>query len=58
MPTQRGAMLAHRSVVYARPGYEKKCVDCHYDLVHSERGLVMFRQTRKSPTRPKGLRQL
>jgi hypothetical protein len=54
MPYKRGAMLAHRSVVYARKGYEKKCVDCHYDLVHSERGLVMFRQTRKSPTRPKG----
>lgn len=58
MPTQRGAMLAHRSVVYARPGYEKKCVDCHYDLVHSERGLVMFRQTRKIPYQSKGLRQL
>ena len=58
MPTKRGAMLAHRSVVYARPGYEKKCVDCHYDLVHSERGLVMFRQTRKVPYQAKGLRQL
>jgi cytochrome c-type protein NapC/trimethylamine-N-oxide reductase cytochrome c-type subunit TorC len=58
MPTQRGAMLAHRSVVYARPGYEKKCVDCHYDLVHSERGLVMFRQARKVPYQAKGLRNL
>ena len=58
MPYQRGAMLAHRSVLYARPGYEKKCVDCHYDLVHSERGLVMFRQTRKVPYQAKGLRQL
>jgi cytochrome c-type protein NapC/trimethylamine-N-oxide reductase cytochrome c-type subunit TorC len=58
MPTKRGAMLAHRAVVYARPGYEKKCVDCHYDLVHSERGLVMFRQTRKIPYQAKGLRQL
>ena len=58
MPTQRGAMLAHRDVLYARPGYEKKCVDCHYDLVHSERGLVMFRQTRKAPYQAKGLRQL
>ena len=58
MPTQRGAMLAHRSVVYARPGYEKKCVDCHYDLVHSERGLVMFRQAREVPYQAKGLRQL
>jgi cytochrome c-type protein NapC/trimethylamine-N-oxide reductase cytochrome c-type subunit TorC len=58
MPTQRGAMLAHRAVVYARPGYEKKCVDCHYDLVHTERGLVMFRQTRKIPYQAKGLKQL
>ena len=58
MPYKRGAMLAHRSVLYARPGYEKKCVDCHYDLVHSERGLVMFRQTRKVPYQAKGLRQL
>jgi nitrate/TMAO reductase-like tetraheme cytochrome c subunit len=35
-------------------GYEKKCVDCHYDLVHSERGLVMFRQTRNVPYQAKG----
>ena len=58
MPYKRGAMLAHRSVLYARPGYEKKCVDCHYDLVHSERGLVMFRQARNLPYQAKGLRQL
>ena len=58
MPYKRGAMLAHRSVLFAKPGYEKKCVDCHYDLVHSERGLVMFRQTRKVPYQAKGLRQL
>ena len=58
MPYKRGAMLAHRSVLYARPGYEKKCVDCHYDLVHSERGLVMYRQTRELPYQAKGLRQL
>ena len=58
MPYKRGAMLAHRSVLYAKPGYEKKCIDCHYDLVHSERGLVMFRQTRKVPYQAKGLRQL
>ena len=58
MPYKRGAMLAHRSVVHARPGYEKKCIDCHYDLVHSERGLVMFRQTRNVPYQAKGFRQL
>ncbi|VEN74916.1 Cytochrome c-type protein [Candidatus Desulfarcum epimagneticum] len=58
MPDRRGAMLAHRSVIYARPGYEKKCVDCHYDLVHSERGLVMFRQARRGPYQAGGLRGL
>ncbi len=58
MPYKRGAMLAHRSVLYPRPGYEKKCVDCHYDLVHSERGLVMFRQTREVPYQAKGLKGL
>ena len=58
MPYKRGAMLAHRSVLYARPGYEKKCIDCHYDLVHSERGLVMYRQTRNVPYQAKGLRGL
>lgn len=34
MPQKRGAMLAHRSVLYPRPGYEKKCTDCHRRLVH------------------------
>jgi cytochrome c-type protein NapC/trimethylamine-N-oxide reductase cytochrome c-type subunit TorC len=58
MPGQRGAMLAHRSVVYARPGYGKKCIDCHYDLVHSDRGVVMFRQAREVPYQAKGLRNL
>lgn len=58
MPYKRGAMLAHRSVLYPRPGYEKKCVDCHYDLVHSERGLVMFRQARRIPYQAKGLKGL
>jgi len=58
MPTRRGGMLAHRSVIHARPGYEKKCVDCHYDLVHSDRGRVMFRQTRPVPYQAKGLRHL
>lgn len=58
MPNNRGAMLAHRSVVYARPGYEKKCVDCHYDLVHNDKATVMFRQYRKTPYQAKGLRTL
>ena len=56
MPHNRGAMLAHRSVLYARPGYEKKCVDCHYDLVHSDKAFVVFRQYRDTPYQAKGLR--
>lgn len=56
IPNSRGAMKAHRSVLYARPGYEKKCVDCHYDLVHNDQLYVMFRQYRKLPYQAKGLR--
>jgi len=56
MPNSRGAMLAHRSVIYARAGYEKKCIDCHYDLVHNDKIAVMYRQYRKLPYQAKGLR--
>jgi cytochrome c-type protein NapC/trimethylamine-N-oxide reductase cytochrome c-type subunit TorC len=56
MPHNRGAILAHRSVVYAREGYEKKCVDCHYDLVHNDKAAVMYRQYRRVPYQAKGLR--
>ena len=56
LPNSRGAMLAHRSVIYARAGYEKKCVDCHYDLVHDDKIAVMYRQYRKLPYQAKGLR--
>ena len=56
MPNSRGAMLAHRSVVYAREGYEKKCIDCHYDLVHDDKTAIMYRQYRKVPYQAKGLR--
>jgi cytochrome c-type protein NapC/trimethylamine-N-oxide reductase cytochrome c-type subunit TorC len=44
MPNSRGAMLAHRAVLYARPGYEKKCVDCHRDLVHNPRQYYAYKQ--------------
>ena len=31
----RGAMLAHRAVLYPKaPGYEKSCTQCHENLVH------------------------
>lgn len=56
MPNQRGAMLAHRTVIYAREGYEKKCIDCHYDLVHNDKTAVMFRQYREIPYQAKGFR--
>jgi len=44
IPNKRGAMLAHRTVLYPRPGYEKKCVDCHYNLVHVDRPYYNFKQ--------------
>lgn len=44
IPNKRGAMLAHRSVLYPRPGYEKKCVDCHKNLVHNERSYYRYKQ--------------
>lgn len=58
MPNKRGAMLAHRSVVYARPGFEKKCIDCHYDLVHNNPGAIMYHQFREMPYQSKGLRTI
>jgi nitrate/TMAO reductase-like tetraheme cytochrome c subunit len=44
IPDKRGAMLAHRSVIYARPGYEKRCVDCHKNLVHNARDVYTYKQ--------------
>ena len=41
-------MLAHRSVIYARPGYEKKCVDCHRYLVHNETPVYRYKQYKDS----------
>ena len=46
IPDKRGAMLAHRSVLYARQGYEKKCVDCHKNLVHTARQFYQYKQYR------------
>lgn len=43
IPGKRGAMLAHRAVLYPRPGYEKRCVDCHRDLVHNRSDLYQYR---------------
>lgn len=44
IPDKRGAMLAHREVLFARKGYEKKCVDCHYDLVHNPTPVYRYKQ--------------
>ena len=46
IPDKRGAMLAHRSVLYARAGYEKRCVDCHKNLVHTARPYYNYKQYR------------
>jgi len=46
IPNNRGAMLAHRDVIYARPGYEKRCVDCHKNLVHVPRPYYQYKQYR------------
>jgi len=44
IPDKRGAMLAHRSVLYAQPGSEKRCVDCHRNLVHNQREQYAYKQ--------------
>jgi len=54
IPNKRGAMLAHRDVIYARPGYEKRCVDCHKNLVHNPRTIYEYKQYRE-PYRGLGL---
>lgn len=48
IPNKRGAMLAHRAVVYARKGYAKKCVDCHRNLVHIAREQYAYKQYQNS----------
>ncbi|MGB5158559.1 cytochrome c3 family protein [Desulfobacterium sp. N47] len=54
IPDKRGAMLAHRSVLYPRKGYEKKCVDCHKNLVHNKRQVYDYKQY-KEPYKGSGL---
>ena len=44
LPKQRGAMLAHRTVMYPLPGYEKRCTDCHRNLVHVDRSFYKYKQ--------------
>lgn len=54
IPDKRGAMLAHRSVLYPLEGYEKKCVDCHKNLVHNKRQIYDYKQY-KEPYKASGL---
>jgi nitrate/TMAO reductase-like tetraheme cytochrome c subunit len=44
IPDKRGAMLAHRDVLYSRPGYEKRCVDCHRNLVHNASPVYRYKE--------------
>ena len=48
IPNRRGAMLAHKTVLYPRPGYEKQCVDCHRNLVHNESPMYRYKQYQSS----------
>lgn len=43
LPYKRGAMLAHRTVLYPRPGYEKSCFNCHRNLVHNAKAYYDYR---------------
>lgn len=47
IPDKRGAMLAHRSVLFPLPGREKRCVDCHKDLVHNQSQVYNYLQYSK-----------
>ena len=42
---KRGAMLAHRTVVFPLAGYEKRCTDCHRNLVHVDRSYYKYKQS-------------
>ncbi|MBU0995788.1 MAG: NapC/NirT family cytochrome c [Proteobacteria bacterium] len=44
IPNKRGAMLAHRDVLFTRAGYEKRCVDCHKNLVHNSSEVFRYKQ--------------
>ncbi len=43
IPNKRGAMLAHRTVMYPRPGYEKSCFHCHRNLVHNATAVYNYK---------------
>ncbi len=53
-PYNRGAMRAHRSVLYAPEGEARRCTDCHRHLVHVDREIYDYRE-RGAPYRAQGL---
>jgi len=57
MPGKRGAMLAHRRVLYAANGEEYRCTDCHRHLVHNDRQFYDYKQF-SAPYRANGLPNL
>lgn len=54
LPNSRGARLAHKATLYPLPGMEKKCVDCHRDLVHNKADTYRYKQYRP-PYRATGM---
>ena len=57
MPAKRGAMLAHRKVLYANQGKDYRCTDCHRNLVHNDRQFFDYKQF-SAPYRASGLPNL
>jgi cytochrome c-type protein NapC/trimethylamine-N-oxide reductase cytochrome c-type subunit TorC len=51
IPEKRGAMLAHRQVIY---GGQRKCVDCHNKLVHVDRNIYAYKEF-QAPYRSPGI---
>ena len=54
MPDKRGAMLAHRNALYGRGDNERKCVECHSNLVHVDRSYYAYKEVR-GPYRAPGI---
>ncbi len=57
LPDNRGAMLAHKTVLWPMPGMEKQCTDCHRNLVHVDRSVYGYKQ-HQPPYRATGMAQL
>jgi len=53
IPYKRGAMLAHKNVLYSDTAENKRCVDCHKNLVHNQSDIYQYKQI-KPPYRGLG----